>query len=625
MRLGYQPTPKPKPMEREPTSNGRIHFLMGCVLLVGLAILGRIFQIQVLEHQTYEVLASDQHEVEKALIPNRGTVYIRDNKDGQLYAIAKDRPAWQVYAVPREIKQATTTAQNLSTLLSLPYEDVLKKIGNSSSGYALLSKDVPYETVQTVRESGWRGVGVSKGSTRWYPEEGIGGQFLGFVSTNDDNSRTGKYGVEGYYNDLLAGEPGHLLTEKDAVGRRIAIGTMELQKARDGSDLILTLDRNVQYRTCQEVERAVQENQAESGTIIVMDPKTGAILGMCSAPDFDSSTFNKVNDVGVFNNPATFYQYEPGSIFKPLTLAAGIEAGKVLPGTTYNDVGEEHIDDFTIRNSDRKAHGITTMNQVLEKSLNLGTIFVQRQLGKPLFREFVKKWGFGLKTNIELNSEAVGNISSLDRKGDVFAATASFGQGISVTPIQIINAVASIANGGKLMKPYIVQEIRNPDGSSVVTKPEEIRTIISPKTARLTTGMMVNVVENGHGKPARVPGYFVAGKTGTAQVPNPKGGYLQNATIGSFIGFAPSDDPRFIMLVKIDKPKDAQYAETVAAPVFGRMAKFLLSYYEIPPTRPINQKDLEEVNNLNATSTAGVAPASFDAIDLQGNSSSTKP
>jgi len=397
--------------------------------------------------------------------------------------------------------------------------------------------------------------------------------------------------VEGAYQDVLAGEYGTLVAEKDAAGRRLTIGALQLKEAKDGSDLVLTIDRVIQYRACEKIQQSVKEYGAESGSIVIMDPQTGAVMAMCSYPDFDPANYGKISDVAVMNNPITFNQFEPGSVFKSITMSAGLDLGKVNPKTTYEDKGEMTLDDFTVRNSDKLAHGVQTMEQVLEKSLNTGTIFVQQLIGKDAFRDYAKRFGFGLKTDIGLPAEAKGDISSLSKPGKIFAATASYGQGISVTPIQMLTAFAALGNGGRLMKPYLVQEIIHPDGSKEETKPQVVDQAIDARTSRLISAMMVNVVERGHGKNAAVPGYYVAGKTGTAQIPNPSGkGYLENIAIGSFAGYAPADNPRFAMLVKIDKPKTVGWAESSAAPVFGEMAKFLLNYLQVPPERPITEK-----------------------------------
>ena len=325
---------------------------------------------------------------------------------------------------------------------------------------------------------------------------------------------------------------------------------------------------------------------ADGGSVIIMEPKTGAILAMCSNPDYDGNEYQKVKDIKVFTNPAVFSQYEPGSIFKVLTMAMALDQEKITPQTTYDDTGQVKIADRTMENSDHKANGAQTMTQVLEKSLNTGAIFVMRKIGPDLFADYVKEFGFGEKTGLELTGESKGDIKNLMTKPvhELYAATASFGQGLSVTPIQMVSVFSAIANNGILMKPYLVKEIIKPDGAKIETSPKVIRRVISEKAATILGGMMVNVVENGHGKKAAVKGYYVGGKTGTAQVAK-KGGYEDNINIGSFGGFAPIDDPKFVMLVRIDRPRNVEWAESSAAPLFGQLAEYMLNYWQIPKER----------------------------------------
>lgn len=576
----------------------------GFFILAMIVFIGRFFQLQVLDYPTYKVLASDQHEVQASLIPKRGTIFVRDRVDGKRYPIALDRDAWNVFAVPRDMKEPAAVVKEIAPILGFAENDLLAKFTPTST-FMYLAKDVPLETVDAINRLRPPGIGVVKVQLRSYPEHGIGGQFLGFVKTDENNQRVGQYGVEGFQQTLLAGEYGSIIAEKDAAGQRLSIGTIQLKESRNGSDVVLTIDRAIQYEVCRKIEEAVHEYGAEQGSAVVMDPDTGAVVAMCSFPDFKPEQFNQISDLGVLNNPAIFYQYEPGSIFKPITLAAGIDQEKITPESTYVDKGEETMDDFTIRNSDKLAHGVQTMTEVLEKSLNTGAIHVQRLLGKELFRDYVAKFGLGEKSGIEMQTEVKGNISSLTKKGQIFAATASFGQGISVTPLQMTTAFAALGNGGKLLRPHIVERIISPDGAEEIVKPQAVRQVISQRASRLISAMMVQVVENGHGKKAAVPGYYVAGKTGTAQIPNPKGkGYLADGTIGTFAGYAPADRPKFVLLVKIDKPKELQYAEASAAPVFGEIAKFLLNYYQVPPERPVAaEKPLPPVP-IRTTSTA---------------------
>ncbi len=580
-------------MKSAVTGDPRLYWLAAGCALLGLVLLGRFFQLQVLEHASYKVLASGQHSLERALMPRRGTIYVRDRVDGALHPIATDRDAWQIYAVPREMTDRASVAERISLLLQKPKEEFVDKLLSPTTTYMVLDRDASYEAVEAIRAAKLPGIGVQKGLTRLYPESGLGGQMLGFVSLNEKNERVGRYGLEGYFDDVLRGRAGRIEAERDASGRRLTIGSINLEAAEDGKDVVLTIDRQIQYIACAKIKEAVSRFGATGGSVVIVRPQDGSVLAMCSAPDFDPAQFRLVDDVAVFNNPITFYQYEPGSIFKPVTLAAGIDAKKISPSTVYNDTGAEKIDDFTIRNSDKLAHGLQTMTQVLEKSLNTGTIYVERLLGKDLFRVYVERFGFGEKTGVPLSPEVKGDISQIYKRGEIFGATISFGQGMAATPMQMVMSYLPLANGGLRYAPRLVEEFRRADGTTEAVAPKMLGQVISERTSRLITAMLVNVVENGHGKRAGVPGYYIAGKTGTAQIPNPNGlGYLKDATIGSFVGYGPSERPQFVMLVKIDRPQTVQYAESSAAPVFGELAKELVRILEIPPERAVKSAAL---------------------------------
>jgi len=557
-------------------------------LFLGFALVAKLAQLQIFDYSIFEARASNQHGLVEDLQPERGRILVQDRSDGRLYPLATNREAWTIYAVPRVMEEPEKIAHELSALLGIDDTELVTKLSKENDPYEVILKDAPLDKVEEIISRNYMGIRFTRETARLYPEKEVGGQLIGFVGPNTDGVLTGKYGIEGNFDELLAGRPGQIVGEKDASGRRITVGDYESHSDIDGADIVLTIDRAIQYEACRQVKDAVKQHDADAGSIVIIDPKTGAILGMCSFPDFDPTNYGAIEDISVLNNPVTFTAYEPGSVFKPFTVAAGFDAQVISPGSTYVDTGAEEIDDFTIRNSDGKVNGLQTMKDVLVKSLNTGTIFIQRQLGKKTFREYVEAFGFGARTDIELSPEGEGNIDSLKLPGDIFAATGSYGQGLTVTPIQLVSGYAALANGGKLMRPYIVQEVIYPDGTSERTRPQVLSEPVSSRASRLLTGVLVAVVEEGHGKRAGVPGYWVAGKTGTAQVPKKTGrGYEEDNTIGSFAGFAPAGDPAFVMLVKIDHPRDVQWAESSAAPLFGRMAEFLLRYLQVPPEREV--------------------------------------
>ncbi|RMD51289.1 penicillin-binding protein 2 [Candidatus Parcubacteria bacterium] len=589
-------------------------------------VLLRLFDLQVLQYGFYQAVASGQHEFYEELVADRGDIYVTDWQDGNKYIAVTNQAKAFIYADPRKINDPQEVADVLAGILGYEKksdnntgqtnnvedsENELtdseadndineQKIDDKQSEYDILlsrlsKKDDPYEpiahnidqdTLDKILEYEFDGIYYTLEDTRSYPEKNLGGQIFGFVRSGDDGKKTGQYGVEGYYNDFLAGENGFLQAAAGAAGSLIGVGGRKFEPAHDGGDIVLTIDRNIQYNACRILADGVDKYEADSGSLIIIEPKTGKVMAMCNAPDFDPEVYNLVEDISVFNNAAIFDPYEPGSVVKPLVMAAALDVGAVQPDTTYEDTGSVEVQGYLkpIKNSDLKAHGIQTMTQVLEKSLNTGMVFVMRQMGGEIMADYLKKFGIGTLTGIDLDTERNGVISSLDKGNEAFYAPASYGQGFTATLIQIADAYGALANQGMLMQPYIVQEKIYPDGTSEKITPKQIRQVINPATATTISAMLVNVIENGHGKAAAVPGYYLAGKTGTAQEADSSGGYgdLVNAT---FAGYGPIDDPRFVMVIRIEHPRAADWAADTAAPLFGEIADYILEYLEIPPNR----------------------------------------
>ncbi len=549
-------------------------------------IIWRLFQLQVINYGFYSALASGQHDIFSKLIPERGEIYVKDALSAKsIFPAAVNKPMNFIFAVPREISNLDETVDKLKFFWGENTDELKAILDKPADPYEPLKHAVEDDLAGQVEALNLPGIHIVPEVVRYYPDGAILSQVLGFVGYVGDHKQ-GQYGIEQYWEKNLAGQQGELKSEKSATGGIITIGERQLVPAQDGTDLILTIDKNIQYKACSSLQEAVKKHGAASGSVVVLDPKTGAIMASCNVPSFDANNYAKTTDSALFSNPVISEPYEPGSIFKPFTMSAAIDSGKVKPETTYNDTGEVIVSGHVIRNSDLKANGIQTMTNVLEKSLNTGVIFAMRQAGRQVFTDYVKKFGFGQITGVELPNERPGNINSLKDANEIYPVTASFGQGITATPLQIAAAYGALANQGRLMKPYLVEEVRYPNGKVEKTKTNSVRQVISPQSAAMVSAMLVNVVEKGHGKRAGVPGYYVAGKTGTAQVPLPGGqGYDPHKTIGSFAGFAPIDNPKFVMVVKISEPKDVVFAESSAAPLFGELAKFLLEYYQVPPSR----------------------------------------
>lgn len=559
-------------------------FLLGVGLLFSLIAL-RLFFLQIGNRDYYRALASDQHGFEKEILPKRGEIYFTSNINSEAVLAATNVVKNLVYAVPKEIDDPNLVAEKLSLVLQMPIKDIENKILNGSENYVALKKQLSDEEVAVIKSLKLAGLAFEPETIRVYPEKKLASQVLGFLGYKG-NLRAGQYGIEGKFEESLAGSKGIVGLEKDRAGRWITFVSRNFIPSTDGDDIYLTIDSAIQFKAEQVLNAAISKHGAESGSVIVIDPKTGSILAMANAPDFDPNEYGKVASLDAYNNSGVSLDYEPGSVFKPITMAAAINEGAVTPETVYEDVGKVLLDDREIRNSDYEAHGIQTMTQVLEKSLNTGAVFVEQKLGHEKFRKYVKKFGFGKVLGIDLPGEVAGNIENVNKKSDVFFGTAAYGQGITTTALQLITAYSALANGGNLMQPYVVKSVIHPDRTKQDTYPKVIDKVLDPKTAATVSAMMVNVVENGHGKQAGVKGYYIAGKTGTAQVPfKDRSGYDPSKSIGSFIGFGPADNPKFLMLVRISNPKDVKFAESTAAPAFGQIASFILNYLQIPPTR----------------------------------------
>lgn len=408
--------------------------------------------------------------------------------------------------------------------------------------------------------------------SRFYPEGNLASSVVGFLGFQDKN-RIGQYGIEEYYEPWLSGQVG----SKNFLDR---VGFSN--NSNQGSSLILTIDKNIQFFAEAKLKELVDKWGASGGNVIIQDPKTGSILAMAEYPSFDPNRYFTYS-LEEFINPNIQVPFEPGSSFKPITMAAALDAGSVKPETSYFDSGEIKAGSSTIRNYDLKSNGWQTMTNVLEKSINTGAVFAMRQTGHDKFLEYLERFQFGKKTDIDLAGEATGDIRNLYTGREINFITASFGQGISVTPLQLVNAYSAIANGGMIMRPYVVEKIIKADGESVIVKPEVIAEPITRETAKTLTSMLVSVIENGSIKKAVVPGFHIAGKTGTAQEAKSEGGYSE-FFIHNLVGFGPVENPRFTVLIKLDRPNGVETAAVSLADAFGDILRFLINYYGIAPS-----------------------------------------
>lgn len=563
-------------------STARIKFIAVLFLVLAAVFLSRLFYLQVFKHGLYKTMAIAQHENTQKLLPARGMIYAVD-KDGREFCIADNQDLYLLFAVPVEIDNATLTVEKIVSVLNMEEQEkvkVLNQLKKNNDPYEPLKHYLNEEEKNKLKDLNIVGLGFSKETKRYYPEGDVFAHLNGFVGFSEDKAM-GQYGLEEFFETELRGKNGMLKSETDPAGHLIAVGEYDVVPAEGGSSLYLNIDPVVQLKACETLKKAVKNYEAQGGVVIIQNPNDGAILALCVEPSFDPNNYGQVENVNFFINQAISSLYEPGSIFKPITMAVALDTQSVEPDTTYEDKGILVYGKDKITNAMDKKYGVVNMTQVLENSINTGAVFAAVATGRENMKKYISDFGFGAHLGIDLPREAKGDVNSLDKKSDIYLATASFGQGIAVTPLQMINAFSAIANGGILYKPWVVKKIVKVDGEVEEFTAQQIRRVISSKSANVLKAMLVSVVKNGHSGVAKIPGYFVAGKTGTAQIPAKNGGYL-NAYNHSFVGFAPATKPRFTLFVKITNPAKGAFAESTAGPVFAEIMKYLLNYYQVP-------------------------------------------
>lgn len=535
----------------------RFTILIALISVVYGTLLFHLYTLQVYQGHEYLAKAESQYTAARLLTPARGAIFLTD-KNGNRVPVASEKDMPLIYAVPKVLTSPADAARAIAPLIGVSEESILAKLSKKNDGYEALLEKAGDAVANGVQSLNIKGVYVESVPERFYPFGTLASQVIGYYGPSPDGTNGGHYGIESYYDSLLSGVPG-------------SVKTGDVAPPRDGSDVALTIDPNIQTETERILGDLIGTYHGTGGTMIVEEPKTGKILAMANVPGFDPNDYAHA-PLSSFVNPALQQVYEPGSVMKLLTMSAGIDTGKITPNTTFYDTGSVTLNGKTIMNWDRKAHGTISMTYVIEKSLNTGAVFAEEKTGDAVFKSYLDKFGVGQKTGIDLPGEVKGDVRNLGAHARKIAfATASFGQGVSMTPLQLVNAVAAIANGGTLMQPYI-----NAAGS-----PKAIRTVISEDTARAVTGMMQNALSKISTGP--ITGYSLAGKTGTAQVPDLAHGGYSDKVINTYVGFGPVKDPRFVILVKLDDPPGSPLASESVIPAFHDLSQFILNYYAVPP------------------------------------------
>ena len=577
-------------MERAGLSPWRLRLVATIFVVLGALLVLRLVQVQILDHPRFEAEARDAHFWAQEVTGPRGAILDRNGlplvTGVDTFEIHIDRAAWELDAGNERL-----AVEELARLLGVEEQTILAIVGSGGGRDVLLALNVPFALGESITLEGLPGVKVTPASLRRYAEGGLASQLLGFVGRDNQ----GLSGVEFDFDAILAGSPGLLVFERDSIGNPIPFGAQAQEPTQPGGDLVLTIDKGLQRIAEKHLAQALEDTGARGGTILIMDPNTGDILAMASAPTFNVNELNLADpslDLSLIRNPAVTDLYEPGSVFKVVTMAAAIDANVVSPSTQFIDTGAIVVGARTIRNFDLSFHGQQTMTQVLQRSLNTGTAWVATQLGSERFYDYLDRFGFGEVTGSGLAGEAPG---LLKEPGNVFwsqvdLATNSFGQGISVTPLQIVRAYSVIANGGELLRPRIIRSVITEDGVQNVPVVSDGR-VISEETAASLRSMMQAVVDGVAHHPAQTPGWSVAGKSGTSDVVE-GGVYLEGESIASFAGFAPVDDPRVVVLVKLDRPQGEIFGGVVAAPVFSAVLADVLPALGVHPTAYVAQPDL---------------------------------
>jgi len=561
--------------------NLRASLIFILIFIFGATITGRLFYIQVLKHKDYLALAKGQQMLFQSINPNRGEIFARDKDDGH-YILATNKESSYIFASPEEIINKEETAEELSKIINLEKDKILELFQQQGNGFILIKENLTKEEKEGIENLEIQGIYLDYKILRYYPEDEFCSNILGFLG----GEGVGQYGIEAFYDKELRGQEGLIKGERSSSGDLVFFDSEKSSLPEEGYDLVLNIDFYIQLKAEELLKKAKEDLDIEDGQIIVQDPKTGKIIAIASLSNFNPNEYSKY-DFSVFINSVSQKIFEPGSVFKPLTMAIGLEEGKITPQTIYTDEGFVKSGPDTIYNYDKRTYGKCTMTEVLEKSINTGAVFVEEQIPHDIFLAYIEKFGIFDKTNIDLQSEVYSKNEEMKKGYELNFITTAFGQGIEMTPIQLVRAFSVIANGGKLMKPYLVSEIIKKNGEKIEIQSEvQNPSVISQNTASKLTAMLVSVVENGFGKKAKVPGYYIAGKTGTAQVSWSSLGInkasYSDKTVQSFIGFAPAFDPKFLILIKLDNPK-TKTAEYSAVPIFHDLAKYIVDYYQIPP------------------------------------------
>ena len=568
--------------EQEIVKRIRIIFLI--FFLGAASLLARLFFLQVVSGPYYKAQAARQQNFSEILDPLRGDIYLKE-RSGGLVPLASTKEGYFLFINPKKLSNPDDVFEKISKIVSLDGSDFFERAAKKDDPYEVVAHKLDREQVGKIEKLKLENVGIAPEEWRVYPAKSLASHVIGFLGYKDDKLE-GRYGVERYFEDVLKGQSGQVSGSRSAGGILLELGRRFFSPPEEGYDVVLTLEPNVEVFLEKKLKEVQEKWQPARGGAIIMEPNTGKILAMAAFPNFDPNAYGKIESLNVFINPHVENVFEFGSVFKTLTMAAGLDSGAVTPETTYFDKGYLELDGFTIRNFDAKGRGEVTMQKVLNESLNTGAAFVAAKLGKERMRNYFTSYGLGEKTGIMLPGEVKGNLLNLNSTREVEYATASFGQGISTTPLEFARAASSLANGGKIMKPYIIEKIIRPGREDIVFGPEEVRKVINSETSDTISKMLAQVADDALlGGTVKLKHWTAAAKTGTAQIPNKDGKGYSEEYLHSFLAYAPAFNSKFLLFMYIEKPQGIRYASQSLGPYYDDIMQFLLTYYDVPPDR----------------------------------------
>lgn len=560
----------------------RIRIVIFGIFLIAVVLISRLFFVQVINKNLYIARADKQYVTSASNIFDRGSIFFT-KKDGSLVTAGTVTSGFKLAMVPKNIIDPEETFNKIDPYTEIDKETFLNKASKLDDPYEELATGLNKEQITEVENLKLKGISIFKDNWRYYPGGNLAAHALGFLAYKKD-TLAGQYGLERFYEETLSKPKDEAYVNFFA---EVFSNIRDTIREDNQGDIVTTIEPQTQHTLESELAVTLEKWKADEAGGIIINPQSGEIYALAGLPDFDLNNFRSVSDVGLYRNPLVENVFEFGSVIKPLVMAGAIDAGVVTPETKYTDNGFVVVDKKTINNFDKKGRGVVTMQDVLDQSLNTGMVFVENKLGHDKFRSYMKSYGIGEKTGIDLPNETSGLIKNLDTPRNIEYANASFGQGIALTPVEAVRAFSVLANGGKLITPHLVKEIKYDNGlTKTLDYPFTKENLLKKESTDTITRMLMHVFETYDGGSYKFNNHSVATKTGTAQVALESGkGYYTDRHMHSFFGYFPAYDPKFLVFIYVKNPKEVKYASQTLIPPFLNITKFIINYYNVSPDR----------------------------------------